>query len=261
MKYRLLIFFLIFFPRYFFFSQEKDSLILGEDYDYTTTDKGNTVETDSLLTDQYHTKNPLYIKKIDSTFKKKYKDPDFDYRPDIPKESFWSKFARWLKDLFGITNVTGIASFLFALFKIIAILIIGVLLYFVVKYFLNGEGKWRFKKKVKNVIKEQESVIENIHELDFSTLISEKEKKGDYRSAVRYQFLYLLKKMTDQKLIDWNPEKTNGDYLYELSGKPIQKDFKDLAYVYEYVWYGEFPIDSDRYQYFKRLFNQAQQGV
>ena len=77
---------------------------------------------------------------------------------------------------------------------------------------------------------------------------------GDYRSAVRYQFLFILKKLSDKKLINWNPEKTNKDYAAELKAPHLKNDFSNLSYIFDYVWYGEFSIEEQSYQKFKNKY-------
>ncbi|MEI7487385.1 MAG: hypothetical protein WCJ72_08235 [Chryseobacterium sp.] len=54
----------------------------------------------------------------------------------------------------------------------------------------------------------------------------------------------MLKKLSDKKSINWNPEKTNKDYVTELKVPNLKNEFSNLSYIFEYVWYGEFSIDE-----------------
>ena len=68
----------------------------------------------------------------------------------------------------------------------------------------------------------------------------------NYRLAIRYYYMWLLKSLTDRGEIEWDIEKTNGDYYREIKSESLKQDFQFLSYVYEYSWYGEFEIsDSD----------------
>jgi len=91
---------------------------------------------------------------------------------------------------------------------------------------------------------------ENIHELDFGSALSEAESAGNLRLATRLGYLHLLKQLTDQGLIDWQPDKTNQAYLRELAtaGPALNPQFTELTRQFEYVWYGEFPLSAAAYR-------------
>lgn len=86
---------------------------------------------------------------------------------------------------------------------------------------------------------------ENIHEVDFATRLAEAEAAGNFRLAVRLGYLQLLKHLTAQGLIDWQPNKTNQTYLNELTATgPLRADFREITRQFEYVWYGELPLTT-----------------
>jgi Domain of unknown function (DUF4129) len=80
---------------------------------------------------------------------------------------------------------------------------------------------------------------EDIHGLDFEALLTTAETAGNYRLAVRLGYLQVLKQLTDQGLIRWQPDKTNHDYLFELPAGPLPDAFRELTRQFDYVWYGE----------------------
>jgi len=94
----------------------------------------------------------------------------------------------------------------------------------------------------------------DIRELDTQTLLSKARAEGDYRLAVRLLFLEQLKRLTERNLIDWQPYKTNYDYLAELEGKAILDRFQKLTLAYEYVWYGGFELDEGRFEELEQQF-------
>ena len=120
------------------------------------------------------------------------------------------------------------------------------------------DGNFFFSKKNKKLKIGTEDLKENIHEINFDKSISDFEAKANYRMATRYQFLSLLKKLSDKKLIDWNIEKTNRDYSRELKNVTQKTQFDRLTYIFENVWYGEIDLDEQRYQSFKSYFNNFQ---
>jgi len=88
---------------------------------------------------------------------------------------------------------------------------------------------------------------ENIHHTNFDELIAEAVARGDYRKAVRLHFLKLLKQLSDRGLISWQLNKTNNDYVIELSKGGYSKQFREAARLYEYTWYGDFEVSESRY--------------
>nr|WP_262905325.1 DUF4129 domain-containing protein [Hymenobacter nitidus] len=84
-----------------------------------------------------------------------------------------------------------------------------------------------------------DTAAEDIHSLDFNTLLAQAEAAGNYRLAVRLGYLAVLKQLTDHGLIRWQPEKTNHDYLRELTAGSLRPAFQEITRQFEYVWYGE----------------------
>ena len=105
--------------------------------------------------------------------------------------------------------------------------------------------------------------MEEIHieEIDFTDLIQSNEREGNYRNAVRYQYLAMLKSLSAQNLIEWDFQKTNTDYYRELKNLDTKEHFKKVSYLYDHVWYGEFPIGEETYREavaeFQTLKNRA----
>lgn len=100
----------------------------------------------------------------------------------------------------------------------------------------------------------------DIHAIDYESEIRDAIAKGDHRLAVRLWFLRTLKAFSDKELLAWKIDKTNSDYYYELSGTAYQKEFGEVSNVYDYIWYGEFPVDESSYsraeEKFRGLFGK-----
>ena len=76
-------------------------------------------------------------------------------------------------------------------------MVLGFVLYILISYFISKEGNFLFRKNKKTISIEYEEIIENIHEIDFKEKLMNAEKNKDFRSAIRYQFLNVLKKLSD----------------------------------------------------------------
>jgi hypothetical protein len=101
----------------------------------------------------------------------------------------------------------------------------------------------------------------DIHAIDYERMIAEALEKKDYRLGVRLWFLRTLKLLSDKELLSWKIDKTNSDYFYELSGSSLQDDFGKVSFVYDYIWYGEFPVDDNLYRDAEAKFRKFHQDI
>lgn len=258
---KILLFLLIFFSIGPVSAQDNDGGETVEDYIMDSLGTGhyrNMLRADSVLILKPVSENTLYPKKFKDNIPSRYKGNEFDYSVSKPKESFFQKLMRRidriLQSIFGESVFTNTAQITTILIRLFAIILVGFLLYFIIKFLMGKDGNLFFGKKNKKIDINAEELHENIHEINFPESIARFEREGDYRSAVRYQFLYILKKLSDKKQITWNPEKTNRDYIAELKNGNLKSEFSGLSYIFDYVWYGEFSIEEQSYTKFKNQY-------
>lgn len=198
---------------------------------------------------------------FEKDFKKKYTDKDFVYEYKEPEKSWWDHFKHWLArqiaNLFNFGSVKSSLNFISILFRIIAVLVVILLIYFIVKALIKREGMWIFGKNSDKRALFYSDAEKNIHLLDFEKLIKESIEAGEKRIAVRYYYLWLLKVMAQYHYIEWDIEKTNSDYLYELHNPAHKEEFTYLSYLYNYIWYGEFEIDDATFRKTENRFKKA----
>jgi hypothetical protein len=243
------------------YAQNDDEPPTVEDYigdSLVTGHYRNMLRADSVLIQKPVSENTVYPKKFKENLQSRYRGNEFDYTITKPRESFLQKLMRKidkiLQSIFGETVFTNSAKITTILIRLFAIILVGFLLYFIIKFLVGKDGNLFFGKKNKKVDINAEELHENIHEINFPESIGKLEREGDYRSAVRYQFLFILKKLSDKKQINWNPEKTNKDYASELKNGNLKNEFSGLSYIFDYVWYGEFSIDEQSYLKFKNQY-------
>lgn len=185
--------------------------------------------------------------------KEKYSDSDFNYVEKPTKvdttawDRFWNAVGRFFSNLFDFGDGTKALSGMEILMKVIAILIILFVVYLIVKIIIKKEGGWIFGKSAKKIIV-SELTEEDIHSLDFNTIITKTKNEKNYRLATRYYYLWLLKSFSDRNIIEWDIEKTNSDYIAEISNAQLKSEFQFLSYVYEYSWYGEFDLTQTDFE-------------
>lgn len=72
--------------------------------------------------------------------------------------------------------------------------------------------------------------------------INEAKAALDYRSATRLYFVWAIKVLSDEGVIEWKKKKTNYHYVNELMGKSYQAEFELLVKNYELIWYGHYAV-------------------
>lgn len=218
-------------------------------------------ETDTLtIGDNSIVNPPKYTNRtFDKTFKDKYSGSSFDYEVQPVGKSMWARFMEWLSRLLNgsmLQDDDGSTSTAGYFWYVIAIIVILGVAYFIAWAILGKKGRWIFGRGKKQ-ISVYDVNAEDIHEMDFATLIQRTRMEGNYRLAVRYYYLWLLKKLSNKEIIAWHSDKTNSDYYYEIKDAALRDDFKYLSYVYDHSWYGEFPIDHLAYAKAEKAFQKT----
>ena len=190
-------------------------------------------------------------------FKDNYTGDDFNYAINDTgginlMQRILRKFFNWMGDLFGF-------DIDFIDYKTLEYIVYGLLglivLYLLIKFLLQNPISSVFKTEVKT-IDGFSYVEENIEQIDFDKLINTSLKANNYRLATRYLYLKSLKSLANKKTIEWHFDKTNTDYINEITDVKLKELFKRVSYIYDYVWYGEFPIDEASFNNNKDDFNQ-----
>tara|TARA_B100001063_G_scaffold245259_1_gene280428 strand:- start:3027 stop:3671 length:645 start_codon:yes stop_codon:yes gene_type:complete len=197
--------------------------------------------------------------------KDKYSGNDFIYERTINNSGWWTRFKQWLSDfiknIFDINSDAKASDVTDIAIKVFYVVIFILVVFFIVKAIINKEGKWVFGKSSDKSIIPVTDIESNIYEADFKSLIASAERDNNYRLAVRYYYLLLLKNLSQAGIIEYDVEKTNSDYHYEINSEALKKEFSYTSYLYNYIWYGEFDIDISQFQKAKTAFNQFLDSV
>jgi len=209
------------------------------------------------------------LKKVEipkHSLEKYKKDKAFNYVEKQVTENFFTRAYNWLKHkirafiykilkaIFGQKNA---GRFLRILIKSLPYLAVFVFAYLIFRFLIGTDliGLSRNKKfKQPQVINLDDEQI--IKEADLEQLINEAIGQNDYRLAIRYFYLKLLKTLIDKDLINWHNEKTNRDYVNEIKNPLLKKVFSELTFIYDYVWYGKYQPAQADFEAIKHKFNQ-----
>lgn len=209
--------------------------------------------SDSLVTD-----NSPIEKRHFEELTDKYSGNDYIYERTVEQSGWWTRFKQWLSDLFQkLFNLSGdgqASSFTEVALKIFYVVVFLLVVYFIFRAIINKEGTWVFGKSSEKNIVPVTDIENNIHVADFKSLIEIAESENNYRLAIRYYYLWLLRSLTNAQLIDYDVEKTDSDYLYELQSKTNRDQFSYTSYLYNYIWYGEFDVNTQQFDKAKHAF-------
>lgn len=167
------------------------------------------------------------------------RDKDFNYKlAPTPDESFleWLKY-KFYKILDIIFSDKGPAI------VIRWILVIAILIFILLKILKVTPQSLFYKNKKSQVLPSGE-FSEDITGLNFEALIIEASAEGNYKKAVRYMYLKLLKILSEQNIIEWSVYKTNQDYHKEMLSSSFNENFRKLSSLFEFTWYGDFTLNA-----------------
>lgn len=212
-------------------------------------------QSDSLQID----KTPI-LKRQFENLSSKYNNSDFNYERPIEKAGWWSLFKQWLsnffKNLFNFTDAGQASKFTETVLTIAAILLIVIVVFFIFKSIINKEGTWVFSKTGKKPLPKINAIEDDIENQNFSDLVNNAVNQDNYRLAIRYYYLWLLKTMNAHALISYDIEKTNSDYFYEINSEAVKSQFSYASYLYNYIWYGEFNVDENQFKKAQDAFSK-----
>jgi hypothetical protein len=208
--------------------------------------------------------NPVEISKNDL---KAYKnDKVFDYTEAIPKDNWWSQFNNWLNGLWNsfiqwILNGKEAQGVLKFLLQALPYLIIGGVLAFLVWLFIRidmGGTPLLGSSPNRVILNSEEQLIQ--HE-DLQALIDDAVKDNKYRLAIRYYYLLVLQNLSKKQFIDWQVQKTNHDYIYEIQDAALRAKFSKLTRIYDFIWYGSFEVNENAFAKAQQEFLTVNKGI
>ena len=160
---------------------------------------------------------------------------DYDYARAFVEsqsegESFFTKllrklFEQWDIDISAVDGFSLPSHLHWILYFILALAVAYLLYKFKFKLFFKEESE-----------EKQEADVDNIHEVDFDSLISKAKAEGNHTVVCRLLYLKTLKDVSDAHLIDWQRYKTPTQYSQEWG----DEHFKVMTNHFLRVRYGDF---------------------
>ena len=195
----------------------------------------------------------ITVRTVDAeTFRELTNSREFEYN-EIPEnpDTLWSRIRAWLFQLIGKIFDSKWASIFI---RIAFIGIFVAVLLSVINQILGGKLTTSFTGNKSDKDLSLNITEERLHQQDYDELLQSALEKNEFKNAVRILYLKALQDLTKAELITWKANKTNSDYLRELSSHPAKSTFSRLTYFYEYVEYGDFEINRDGFQKFRDIY-------
>jgi len=210
----------------------------------------------------------IALKHFDVKQLQKYKDnADFNYEVIKQEPNFLMRVYMWfgrvfkifLVWLFGTQKAGGI---ILTFFRILPYVILATTLYFIAKFFIkinaNHLTKGQIAKKGKVKVLDDATLLQSE---DLDTLLNKAIVQANYRLAIRFEYLKILRQLSLFELIDWQVQKTNLDYYNEINNALLKPVFKESTLLYDYVWYGNFEIDKGHYSKLKTILDNLLNNI
>jgi len=194
------------------------------------------------------------------------KDPSFDYLRTVENDSWWTRVKRWINTRYQQFTDWPFGDykayeFVEVLLKILPYLILGAFIGLIIWLFIRlipARSLFEEQETPQVFLNDEENIVrsENIGEL-----IDDAIKDGDYRLAVRYYYLQLLRQLNQKKLINYEFQKTNSEYLNEIKENNLRIHLKKVMRIYDFIWYGSFSLSEPDFHLAQRNFQNLQTSI
>lgn len=181
-----------------------------------------------------------------------HNDPEFDYHQEVQEPGLWQRFQMWLiQKLSEWLDLNMVRIFL----KVVSILVIILVILLFINQITEGQLKNALTRRRNRTLLDLRHNGKVVSSTNLDSLIEEAIAGQHYALAVRYLYQKSLLTLRNEELITWKKDKTNHEYLYELGNHPAASYFDRLTYFYEYIDYGDFPIEEKAYLRIQEVFN------
>ncbi len=221
----------------------------------------NAQKRDTIIIPQ-DTSSFINTRVFSEDLSKKYSDKDFDYSStEGEAQNLLSRFLFWLKDTLNNTFGISIPPSALKFIEYFIYFLMGALaIYLLVKFLIKENFSTLLTKKANTIIDVNLSE-KHIEQINLDNLLSVALEQKNYRLAVRYHYLKVLKNLSFHNIIEWQFEKTNADYQKEIKHPKISSLFKEVSYLYEHIWYGEQDINNLKFNSIEARFEALKNSL
>ena len=178
----------------------------------------------------------------------------FAYASTFQPESLWDRFLRWIWSMFGESFDKGTPVIDGLLWGVLGLLVMGI----VFVWLKNGTRLLRHKNLA---VRGSALDVEDIAEYDLDRIIGIEVAAQRWRSAIRYLYLRSLQDLQSAGSIVWVKDKTNRDYLSEVTEPTVHAVFADAVRVFERTWYGDEQVNEASFNKARPVYDAVRQRL
>jgi hypothetical protein len=236
------------------YETEDDDADIEEDFE--TTDGSEWEET--TLQSKRAARPPLARSFSEAQWRREVQDPAFNYTPigeapkaEVPeKQEEAPKYEKRDVDIPDI-SLEPKPRPKPSNFSTIIIIAIAAIMVGLIVYIMFGDY-FRSRKNAKPFGLQKEPDWDDVYNYGaYEKDIEDAEKAGNYKLAVRLNFLRLIKTLNQQGFIVFEEGTSNSTYLLQMHKRGMHKAFAQPLRTFNYVWFGNYDITQEQYNQYK----------
>ncbi|MCC6817543.1 MAG: hypothetical protein IT245_01450 [Bacteroidia bacterium] len=211
-------------------------------------------------TEIYHLTHTKQKSQLDKAYwESLYRDVDFEDDTSQKKEKkkaekkSRSKTTTRTSPKFSGGNMT-------AVWYLMSIVLMAVVVWYILRY-LNFNNIKNTEADLAYLIDDSLPDEDALRKSDLKTPFEEAYKNGNYKLAFRIRYLDILKLLMKRNHILYKKEKTNLEYLLQVSSQPYYPIFNKLTLSFDTIWYGDLLPNKSDFDLLFLDFNQLEKEV
>lgn len=188
---------------------------------------------------------------------------------DAPPSEFWKWLTKWLKRFFewllDRDSTPTVRAPMFGgemaganvVMIVIVVALVGLLVFLLVQYRRRGadeEAEGERSSYGESALSSDPMSALSKRPETWAGLADDLAARGEFREAIRHLYLALLSHLHRGGVIDYDPTKSNWDYLFGFKGPGEHKSaFRDLTRRFDFAWYGNLDVTESAYRAFRGI--------
>ena len=251
------------------YSQERADSSASTGDSVTVQTNSSNVDSSGVTGDAaqtYLTDDSLYMPVRDSSYLNTFKlrqvpmrdvnkyltDRDYEYAND---SAYWAKDRIQNTSPSSFWNFLGNKAFQWILF----LLLISALVYGIFMLAKENNFRWFSRRSKQLQGDDPDGQLPDV--VNFDKEIIKYQSEGNYRFAIRYLFLRLIRSASERNIIQIRDSMTNSEIGRAFGQHPLASQFRYLAMAYEYVYFGEFNLNKEIFDSLKKKFDLFQEKI
>lgn len=183
-------------------------------------------------------------------------DYQYDRVMDVRYLNWYQRARAWVWENLIAPILKPVLGSQMGVFAMIIYVVLALLVIYLIYALLFNKKRGVFAGGSQDTGVEFSELGEDIHAINFEELLREALDSKNYTRAVNVFYLKILKQLSDLEWIDWQIDKTNQDYIFELGKKKphLQPQFQNITRLFEFICYGHFPVNQENYQEAEQSF-------